>query len=197
MNTVDVLGAIGPVAEALERLGAPYYIGGSIASSAYGIARATLDVDMVSDLALEHARPLARMLESCYYVDDRMISDAVRTHSAFNVIHLETMAKVDVFVAKDEPYHRGALQRRRKDTLAGGEEGPEFYLASPEDVILAKLEWYRMGGNVSDRQWTDVLGVLKVQQSSLDGGYLRQWASELGLGGLLEHALRDAGVAME
>lgn len=196
MRDPDLLAAIGPVAEAFEKLGVLYYIGGSVASSAYGAARATLDVDMVSDLKPQHVRFLATMLESSYYLDEDAISEAIRTHSSFNLIHLETMIKVDVFIVGDQPYPQQALRRRRKDTLAEDQQAVEFYLATSEDIVLIKLDWYRMGGEVSERQWSDVVGVLKVQEKSLDKEYLRHWASELKLTGLLEQAFRDAGMQL-
>lgn len=196
MRDPDLLAAIGPVAEAFEKLGARYYIGGSIASSAYGAARATLDVDMVSDLKPQHVRFLAKMLESSYYIDEDAIGEAIRKHSSFNLIHLETMIKVDIFIVGDEPYPQQALQRRRKDTLDEDQQAIEFYLATSEDIVLIKLGWYRMGGEVSERQWSDVVGVLKVQDKALDRVYLRHWASELKLTNLLEQAFRDAGIQL-
>lgn len=194
MREPDLLAAIRPVAEAFEKLGVLYYIGGSIASSAYGAARATLDVDMASDLKPQHVPFLTKMLESSYYIDKDEILEAIRKHSSFNLIHLETMIKVDVFIIRDEPYPQQALRRRRKDTLDENQQGVQFYLASSEDIVLIKLDWYRMGGEVSERQWSDVVGVLKVQEKLLDREYLRQWASELKLTDLLEKAFRDAGI---
>jgi len=196
MRDPDLLAAIGPVTEAFEKLGAHYYIGGSIASSAYGAARATLDVDMVSDLKPQHVHNLAKMLESSYYIDEDAIGEAIRKHSSFNLIHLETMIKVDVFIVGDEPYPQQALRRRRKDTLDEDQQAIEFYFATSEDIVLIKLGWYRMGGEVSERQWSDVVGVLKVQDKVLDREYLRHWASELKLTGLLEQAFRDAGIQL-
>ena len=196
MKDPDLLTAIGPVAEAFEKLGVLYYIGGSIASSAYGAPRATLDVDMVSDLKPQHVPFLVKMLESSYYIDEDEIGEAIRRHSSFNLIHLETMIKVDVFIVGDEPYPRQALRRRRKDTLDENPQAVEYYLASSEDIVLIKLLWYRMGGEVSERQWSDVVGVLKVQDTSLDREYLQHWASELKLTGLLEQAFRDAGIPL-
>lgn len=193
MKKPDILAALEPVAKAFDKLGVLYYVGGSVASSAYGIARATLDVDMVSDLKPRHVAPLVKMLEPSYYIDADMILDAIHRCSSFNLIHLDTMIKVDVFVVEDTPYVRKAFERKRKDTL-DDEQGLEFYLGSPEDVILSKLKWFSIGGNVSEQQWRDVLGVLKVQGNLLDMEYLRYWAADLGLAGLLEQAFRDAGI---
>ena len=122
-----------------------------------------------------------------------MILDAIHRCASFNIIHLETMLKVDIFIPKDNPYNEEAFRRRRKDTLSDEQGTPEFYLASPEDIILSKIEWFHLGGNVSERQWFDVLGVLKVQGNLLDMEYLKHWAVELGLIDLFEQALLDAG----
>ena len=194
MNNPDILIAAEPVAKAFEKLGILYYIGGSVASSAYGIPRSTMDVDMVSDLKPEHVRSFVRMLEPAYYIDEKMILDAIRRCSSFNLIHLETMLKIDVFITKNAPYDIETFKRRRKDTLDEEQKTAEFYLVSPEDIILNKLAWYRLGGGVSDRQWNDVLGVLKVQGDLLDKNYLQYWASELKLKDLLEKAFQDAGM---
>ena len=194
MKPPDILAAIKPVVEAFEKLGVHYYIGGSVASSAYGIARATLDVDMVSDLKNQHVHSLVTMLEATYYIDEEMILEAIKNRASFNLIHLETMLKVDVFIVKEGLYHKESFKRRRKDTMDEDEASVEFYLASPEDIILNKLDWYRMGGCISDRQWHDVIGVLKVQQTLLDKEYLQYWASELELTNLLKQAYRDAGI---
>lgn len=194
MNNPDILIATEPVAEAFEKLGILYYIGGSVASSAYGIPRSTMDVDMVSDLKPEHVRSFVRILEPSYYIDENMILDAIRRCSSFNLIHLETMLKIDVFITKNAPYDIETFKRRRKDTLDEEQKTAEFYLVSPEDIILNKLAWYRLGGGVSDLQWNDVLGVLKVQRDLLDKNYLQYWASELKLKDLLEKAFQDVGI---
>ena len=193
MKEPDILAALKPVVKAFTEVGVAYQIGGSVASSAYGSARATLDVDLVARLRDEQVRPLAGLLKDAYYVDEEMIRDAIATRSSFNLIHLESMHKVDVFVLKERPYDLQAFERARTDTLAEDDPTP-FRLASPEDVILNKLEWYRKGDHVSDRQWTDVLGVIKVQGYALDLAYLRYWASELGVSDLLEEALTQAGL---
>lgn len=192
MKKPDILAALDPVVNAFKKIGVSYYLGGSVASSAYGIARATLDVDLVADLSVQHVNSLTEMLKSDYYIDKEMILDAIKRHSSFNLIHLETMLKVDIFIIKDRPYDGVAFQRKRKDTLDEEQGADEFYFASPEDIILNKLEWFQMGGKVSERQWHDVLGIMKVQRELMDKEYLRRWATELGISDLLEQAFLDA-----
>ena len=193
MNVPDILAATTPVVEALEQLEVPYHIGGSVASSLNGIPRLTIDVDLVTNLKLEHVRPLVRLLEAEYYIDEDAVKDAVSRRSSFNAIHLETMLKVDVFIPKARLFDQEELRRVRLQPLV--ENTRPFYVASPEGTILNKLEWYRMGGEVSDRQWNDILGVLKVQDSNLDMAYLQRWAVALKVSDLLERALVDAGLA--
>ena len=179
------------VIEALVGLGVPYLIGGSLASAVHGVARATVDADLVADLRPEHAEPLARALGDAFYADVETIRDAIRQRSHFNVIHLETMFKVDVFVHKQRPFDQAQFERRA-DQVVATDPDRTAYVASAEDTILTKLEWYRLGGDVSERQWRDALGVLKVQGERLDTVYLRRWASALGVADLLEEALAAA-----
>jgi hypothetical protein len=180
------------VIDALDALGVPYLIGGSLASAVHGVLRATLDTDLVADLRLEHAEPLARALGGTFYVDAESIREAVLYQRSFNVIHLETMFKVDVFVVKKRPFHHSQMERRMAQVIATDPDRTA-YVATAEDTILAKLEWYRMGGDVSEQQWRDVLGVMKVQADRLDLAYLRQWAAQLNISDLLERAIKEAG----
>jgi hypothetical protein len=179
------------VTDALEALGVPYVIGGSFASATHGVMRATMDADLVADLRVAHAEPLAWALGEAFYADAEMMRDAIRRRASFNVIHLETMFKVDVFTAKPRPFDRAQLSRRQRHQLS---EEPEryVYIATAEDIVLAKLEWYRMGGEASDRQWRDVLGVLTLQGDRLDLDYLRRMAATLGVSDLLERAVKEA-----
>lgn len=194
MTAGDLFQAMEPVIEAFDGLGIRYRIGGSVASSAYGIARATLDIDLVADLEENHIGPLVDRLREGYYIDEERVRDAVARRSSFNLVHLGSMIKVDVFVLKPSPYDQAAFARARLERLAEG-SAREHYLTSPEDVILNKLDWYRQGGGVSERQWNDVLGVLKVQGTSLELHYLHFWAATLGLTELLSRALAEAGIA--
>jgi len=193
MNATEILAAITPVVEAFEGLGVAYHIGGSVASSAYGFIRATIDADLIADLHLEHVRPLVKQLEAKYYIDADAVRDAIRRRSSFNAIHLDTMLKVDVFIPKTRAFDQEELRRTRQEVLAIGTR--PFYIASPEGIILNKLEWYRMGGEVSDQQWNDILGVLKVKGTELDMTYMQRWAKALQVTDLLERALEDAGIA--
>ena len=179
------------VIDALESLRVPYFIGGSLASAVHGVVRATMDVDIVADLRLEHVEPLVRILGDAFYADAEMMRAAVRRRRSFNLIHLETMFKVDVFVRKERPFDQAQFERRVLQTMTTDPERTA-YVASAEDTILAKLEWYRMGGQTSDRQWRDVQDVLKVQEARLDLPYLRHWAAQLGLRDLMERALSEA-----
>jgi hypothetical protein len=184
----DLLVALAPVLEVLGRLGVRHFVTGSIASSAHGVPRASIDADVVAQLHPSHAGPLVAALRSAYYVPEDRIVGAIAGRGSFNVIHLATMVKVDVFVSRDRPIDRRALDRARPAPVEGGGAIP---VSSPEDSVLAKLEWFRRGGEVSERQWTDVLGLLRVS-GSLDAGYLREGARELDLADLLRRALDEA-----
>jgi len=193
MSQTNVLAAMIPVIEALDRLAIDYYIGGAIASLAHGIYRTTADVDIIAEVPLELVPAFVQRLQETYYVDADMIKDAIRHRSEFNLIHLETMFKVDIFLPKRRPFDQAVRQRVQKSELKILEEPSVFNMESPEDVILTKLEWYNLGAGVSDRQWGDILGVLKVQRQKLDMEYLRHWAAEIGVADGLTRALQEAG----
>jgi hypothetical protein len=187
----ELLAALEPVIVALEALGVRYYVTGSIASSAHGVARASVDADVVAELRPEHAGPLVAALSEAYYVPEARLRDAIARRASCNVIHLETMLKVDVFVPRGRPFDDRALERSRPEPLEA-EGGRRARLATAEDTILAKLEWYRRGGEVSERQWSDVLGILRVAGPALDEVYLSRGAAELGVEDLLDRARSEA-----
>jgi hypothetical protein len=193
MTDPDLLAALAPVLRVLARLGVRHFVGGSIASSAHGVARASVDADVVAELAAAHVEPFVAALRESYYVPEERIRDAVARKASFNLIHLDTMLKVDVFVSKDRPFDRRAFERSRSTAIEGA-SGATLPVSSAEDTVLAKLEWYRRGGEVSERQWTDVLGVLQAGTGDLDLPYLRRGSAELGVDDLLTRALDEVGL---
>lgn len=175
------------VVSALEELQISYVIGGSLASSVYGPYRATLDCDIVADLQERHVPLLVERLESEFYISVEVAADAVRRRSSFNLIHLRTSYKVDVFIPKQRAFDQTQLRRGKRWTL-GADERRSAVFSSAEDTVLAKLEWYRLGGETSTRQWRDVQGILRVQGDRLDRSYMRDMAVHLGVEDLLERA---------
>lgn len=178
------------VTNVFEKLSVPYLIAGSLASTLYGMVRTTQDSDIVAEMRLEHLKFFVSALQNEFYVDDEMISESIQHNSSFNIIHRETMFKVDIFIPRPRPFLESQLARAQTQTFKFETEVSAKF-ASPEDTILSKLEWYRMGGEVSDRQWRDILGVLKTRQGELDLDYLRKWAGELKVTDLMERALKE------
>jgi len=191
MTTSDLVEALRPVANAFAALGVPYYIGGSLASSTHGIARSSLDTDVVVVLEPHHVDSLVARLASAYYIPVDRLRAAATDKSSCNLIHLATMFKIDLFVSKGRPFDRRALERAQPQGLGEEPDALRVPMATAEDTILAKLEWFRRGGEMSERQWWDVIGVLKVN-SDVDRSYLREWAASIGVADLLERALTDA-----
>lgn len=174
--------------DALDGMKIDYAIGGSIASSLYGKVRFTQDADItVADFG-DKAEQLYKMLKGSFYVSKDAMYQAVSNRGSFNVIHLTSAFKIDIFVQKDDDFHRQLFLRRKKVKL---DESIEylFDIVSAEDIILLKLQWYESSGCMSERQWSDVLGVLAVQAQSLDMSYLRSCSKKLGFGDILEKAI--------
>jgi hypothetical protein len=176
------------LARVFDALGIRYVVGGSFASSIYGVPRATQDVDLVADVRLAHADPIAKALTEEFYVDADMIRDAVRRRASFNVIHLATMFKADVFVPKGDSWSNEEMARARTEELDAPDGKVAVRFASPEDTLLHKLVWYKLGNEISERQWRDVLGLLEVQGEALDQQYLDRWAPALDVVDLLARA---------
>src|SRR5262245_20044520 len=131
MTTESDFNALLPVAEAFERLGVPYYIGGSVASSMHGVARSTIDIDIVARIETRHIDPLVKALDTDYYIDAQMIRDAIRSTSSFNLIHFASQHKVDVFIARPRPFDQSGWQRVVRGAAFAASER-EFPIASAE-----------------------------------------------------------------
>ena len=184
----DALQVAVRVCAILEALGIRYAVGGSIASGFAGEPRATIDVDILIELDRREVPALVRALLPEFYVEESAMLRAIDGRSHVNAIHQVTAVKVDLFIAgatrlDDE------LLRRGIDVSIG--PGVRFRVHTPEDILLQKLRWYRMGGEVSDRQWRDVLGIVRVQGARLDREYLAGGAQKLEVADLLDRALRE------
>ncbi|MCP4657936.1 MAG: hypothetical protein GY856_21215 [bacterium] len=177
--------------DVFEEMKIPYHVGGSLASSVHGVPRQTHDLDLVTDLPMAAAAILVLRLQDRFYLDAEMIRRAIRRRSSFNLIHLATGLKIDVFIHGRGAFDRMEFRRHAPQRLL--EDPPrDLVVKSAEDIVLRKLEWYRLGSEASDRQWNDILGVIRTQADQLDRDYLRQWASELSVADLLERALMAA-----
>ena len=179
--------------EALHSLGIRFLIGGSLASSVHGVPRATMDVDLVVDMAPGQIQSLADALNAEFYADRAALEEAFRAGRPFNLIHYASSLKFDLFPLSGDPFHRAEFGRRvvvRRDLPGFGLL--ELPVATAEDCILSKLEWYRRGGETSGRQWDDVQGVIRTAQGRLDMDYLRHWSSHVGVQDLLERAFGEA-----
>lgn len=181
------------VTRILEGLGVPYAVGGSLASSTHGIPRTTNDGDVLADLRAEHVQPFVTALGDRFYIPVERVLHAVQRRSSFNLVDLKTGVKIDVFLFKAEPLQLQEMARRQIHPVPG-EPLASLQIASPEDTLLQKLLWYQRGNRVSDQQWKDILGVLKVQGKRLDFGYLNEWATRSGIEDLLRQAFEDAGI---
>lgn len=179
------------VARRLDRIGIPYVIGGSLAAALVGEPRSTADVDVAVQMSSEMIEPLLEDASADFYVPESAVAAAVAARSSFNLIDRRSALKVDVFVLGDGVLDRRQFERRRSVPLPV-DPPQSVWVTSTEDVILRKLRWFDDGGQVSDRQWRDILGVLRTQAGRLDDDYLERTARQAGLADLLQRARRDA-----
>jgi len=174
--------------DTLDDLKINYAIGGSIASSVYGKVRFTQDADITVAAFADKTEQLYNLLNENFYISNNAMCQAISNHGSFNVIHLESAFKIDIFIQKDDDFHRQLFLRRKKVRL---DESIEhlFDIVSAEDIILLKLQWYQSAGCISERQWSDILGVLTIQSRALDMKYLKSSSEKLGLSGILQKAI--------
>lgn len=177
----------------LDRMEIPYFVGGSVASGNHGFPRQTNDIDIIADFRNIDLPEFCQSLQSDFYLDLESAERAVSQQRPFNAIHLKSAFKFDFFPAGHHPFSQSELSRKRYIvSVTPGLEALEFPICSPEDSILSKLLWFRQGGEVSDRQWHDILGIISVQSAKLDLLYMHHWATHLELTTLLQAALRAA-----
>jgi hypothetical protein len=181
------------VAAVLNRLNLTYALGGSMASSLHGVIRHTNDADVVALPFPGRELELIEALGPDYYVSESAVRQAIARRSSFNLINTVTGFKVDVFVSTEDEFEQSVMARR--EALEVEEPIREtIYIQTAEDTLLSKLRWYRLGNEVSEQQWKDVLGVVKTRQGRLDDGYLKHWAERLGVADLLARAFAEGAV---
>lgn len=191
--TVDPIQVALVVAEALEACQVRYLIGGSLASSMSGEPRTTLDIDMVVDLRPNDVPRFVGHLKGAFYADELTLRRAAAEHSSSNIIHLKTSMKVDLFVMGGTPLDEEQMTRRRRVRISADPDR-FLYVYTPEDILLQKLRWYRLGGETSEHQWRDVLGIVRVQAGRLDAAYLQRSAAILRVEDLLARAMPETGM---
>jgi hypothetical protein len=174
----DLVAALRPVSQAFQQLGVSFYVGGSVASSFHGASRSTMDVDLVADMTEEAIPQFLNRFGAEFYVSESAIREAIQHKSSFNLIHLPTSFKVDVFISRKRPFDLLVMDRSTVEDL--GDAVPlEVPVASVEDIVLIKLEWYRKSNETSERQWDDVTRLLKLLGENADLKYLHEQAAEL------------------
>lgn len=180
------------IARALESVGARYCLGGSLASSLHGTPRSTLDADLVTDLSGERVGDFLAAVGPAFFVEPERVEQAVARRGSFNLIHQHSLFKVDVFIQRQDALAAAEMERRQEVIL---EDGESLFVATPEDILLEKLRWFRLGNEVSQRQWGDVLGIVRVQGKRLDRDYLARGAAAAGLADLLARAYAEDATA--
>ncbi len=188
---MEILDVLQRVISKLEELRISYMVSGSAASSFHAFVRTTQDGDLVVALGLDQVERFAAAFAPEFYLDRALIRRSLEMGGSFNLIHLESSLKIDFFPLRKRSFSRQEFSRRQPRLLLKESIAPA-YVATAEDTILSKLEWFRAGGEVSENQWKDVVGILKMQADSLDFAYLKQWARELHVEDLFEKAFKNA-----
>jgi hypothetical protein len=178
------------VAAALESIGCEYFIGGSLASSLQGEPRATNDIDLVVAMMPHRVRAFAEQLGPDFEVDQDMLRDALTRGSCANIFYLPMVTKIDIFALGPSRYDEVEFNRRRKVRVRAS--GEELFIKAPEDTVLRKMLWYREGGEVSSKQWRDVVEVLRISGAEINQQYLTMWAEKLRVDDLLTRAQAEA-----
>ena len=179
-----------PVVAAFNRLRIPFYVGGSIASSYHGAIRSTMDIDIVSELQLQHVDGFLSQFSQDFYVSETAVRQAIARRSCFNLINFGTSLKVDIFVSRGRMFDRACMLRAETARMEGENGTIDVPIATVEDIIISKLEWYRLTDETSERQWDDVNRLIRLVGRTLDRGYLEDSAKMVGVSDLLDRLLR-------
>lgn len=170
----------------LDSFDVDWVLGGSAASSLLGEPRSTNDIDVALSLSEDRVPVIAEALSAEYLAPTAPLVAAAANHDSFNLLHTATGFKVDLFFLGDNPLDRWQLARR---VWVEAPTGERLWVTSAADLVLRKLWWFRLGGEVSDRQWRDILSILRVQRAQIDAESLRADATEVDLDGPLDRAL--------
>jgi hypothetical protein len=189
MNNPQDIAVLEKLTDVLDKLNIAYVIGGSFASSAYGTVRFTQDADIIVQSFSSVAEQFYEILKSDFYISKEAMYQALQSRTSFNIIHLTTAFKIDIFIQKENEFQMQMFSQSRKLPL--GKSAKKVSFVSPEVIILLKLDWFRQSGCDSERQWSDVQGVLAAQKENLDFEYLKNWAKKLGLNELLQKAITE------
>lgn len=184
----DLQAALGPVTEAFRMLGIRFFVGGSVASSFHGAIRSTMDVDLVCTITAARAAQFVKQLGDDFYASLPAIKDAIDRKSCFNLIHYPTSYKIDVFVSRGREFDLAAMNRAVPQSLMSANL-PPVPVATVEDSILSKLEWFRLTDETSERQWHDVERLIEVHGEALDTEHLWRMAEAIGVADLLSKLL--------
>lgn len=176
-------------AEVMDKLSIPYFITGSCASIAYGEPRLTNDIDIVAELQMKDVAALIEKFPMPeFYISEDAVREAIKLQKQFNIIHPTSGLKIDIIVKKKSVYVDSQFERRKKIALS---KEKEIDFAAPEDVILMKMEYYRMGA--SEKHIRDITGMLKISKDIIDQKYISLWAKRLGLEDIWEAILKKIG----
>lgn len=187
----DLLDALAPVVKALQQLRIRHYVGGSIASSFHGATRSTMDVDLVAEITEEQISDFVSCFGDEFYLSEAAIREAVKRRSCFNLIHLPSSFKVDVFVSRQRPFDNESMVRAKLEKL-GENRKLQVQIASAEDTIISKLEWFRLTNETSERQWDDVSRLIQLLGNAADHVYLERAAKSVHVEDLLDRLLKQS-----
>ncbi|MBN1379477.1 MAG: hypothetical protein JXA04_09605 [Gammaproteobacteria bacterium] len=182
IDNVSELGVLEDVVKRLESAGFEYMLTGSLAMNYYAQPRMTRDIDLIVALTVDDIHRVNEVFAKDYYIPEETMENAVKNATLFNLIHLDSVVKVDIIVRKADKYRRHEFDRRQTVTIAGF----KTRITSKEDLILSKLNWAR--DSKSEMQLNDVRNLLATYP---DMDYIRRWAKELGVDMLLEDCLHE------